>query len=93
MKKRYEDCQRADGMCVQCSLMSKRLDCHNKKINGILYNRTALNMTQSELAEKSGVYIRQIQKYESGEYYIGNMTLRNALSLSCALECDVESLF
>ena len=90
--KRYPDCIRTDGMCGACSLSNRGLDCHNNKISSILYNRSVMGMTQKELAEKSGVNIRQIQKYESGEYDIGNMTLRNAILLSEALECDVRDL-
>lgn len=51
-----------------------------------------MGMTQKELAEKSGINIRQIQKYESGEYDIGNMTLKNAAALADVLECDVRDL-
>lgn len=90
--KRYQDCIRKDGMCGVCSLVNRGMDCHNNRINGVLWNRTALEMTQRELSEKSGVNIRQIQKYESGEYDTGNMTLRSALSLSEALECEVRDL-
>ena len=90
--KRYQDCVRTDGMCGACSLSNRGLDCHNNKISSILYNRSVMGMTQKELAEKSGVNIRQIQKYESGEYDIGNMTLKNAILLSEALECDVRDL-
>lgn len=90
--KRYPDCERADGMCGACSLSSRGLDCHNNKINSVLYNRSVMGMTQKELAEKSGINIRQIQKYESGEYDIGNMTLKNAAALADVLECDVRDL-
>lgn len=90
--KRYSDCIRTDGMCGACSLSNMGLDCHNHKINSILYNRSVMGITQKELSEKSGVNIRQIQKYESGEYDIGNMTLKNAILLSEALECDVRDL-
>lgn len=90
--KRYEDCIKTDGMCDTCSLVSRGLDCHNNKINGLLYNRTAGGLTQKELAEKAGINIRQIQKYESGEYDIGNMTLKNAIAIAKALECSVEDL-
>ena len=92
MKRRYQDCIRTDGMCGVCSLSSRGLDCHNNKISSILYNRSVMGMTQRELAEKSGVNIRQIQKYESGEYDAGNMTLRNAVALARVLECSVEDL-
>ena len=63
--KRYPDCIRSDGMCGICSLASRGLDCHNNRINSILYNRSVMGMTQRELAEKSGINIRQIQKYIS----------------------------
>ena len=92
MKRRYQDCIRTDGMCGVCSLSSRGLDCHNNKISSILYNRSGMGMTQRELAEKSGVNIRQIQKYESGEYDAGNMTLRNAVALARVLECSAEDL-
>ena len=92
MRKKYQDCIRTDALCGVCSLSSRGLDCHNKRINRILYNRSVMGMTQRELAEKSGVNIRQIQKYESGEYDAGNMTLKNAVALSRVLECSVEDL-
>lgn len=90
--KRYPDCVRSDGMCGACSLSSRGQDCHNNKINSILYNRSLMGMTQKELAGKAGVGIRQIQKYESGEYNTGNMTLKNAIALADALECEVRDL-
>lgn len=90
--KRYPDCVRSDGMCGACSLSSRGQDCHNNKINSILYNRSLMGMTQKELAGKAGVGIRQIQKYESGEYNAGNMTLKNAIALADALECEVRDL-
>ncbi len=90
--KRYEDCIRKDGMCGICSMTSRGLDCHGNRMNGVLYQRTACEMTQKELAERSGVNIRQIQKYESGEYDTGNMTLRNAISIACVLECEPGDL-
>ena len=90
--KRYNDCIRTDGMCGICSLVNRGLDCHNNKINSVLYNRSVMGMTQKKLAEKAGINIRQIQKYESGEYDTGNMTLKNAVSLARALNCTVEDL-
>ena len=41
--------------------------------------RAALGLTQKELAERSNINIRQIQKYEYGEYDTGKMMLRNAI--------------
>ena len=90
--KRYQDCIRTDGMCGACSLSSRGLDCHNNRMSGVLYNRSVEGLTQRELAEKSGVNIRQIQKYESGEYDTGNMTLKNAIALADALKCEVKDL-
>lgn len=90
--KRYPDCIRTDGMCGQCSLVSRGLDCHNNRINGVLYQRTSSGVTQSELAQRSGVNIRQIQKYESGEYDTAKMALKNAISIADVLDCDVRDL-
>lgn len=90
--KRYADCIRSDGMCGICSLVNRGLDCHNNKINGLLYQRSSMEMTQKDLAEKSGVNIRQIQRYESGSSGCENMTLKNAIAIADALECDVRDL-
>lgn len=90
--RRYDDCIRPDGMCGMCSLVSRGLDCHNNKINGLLYQRTVCGMTQKELAAKSGVNIRQLQRYESLTSDTCNMTLKNAIALATALECDVKDL-
>lgn len=54
--------------------------------------RAALGLTQKELAERSNINIRQIQKYEYGEYDTRKMMLRNAIALADALECDVREL-
>lgn len=83
---------RSDGMCGICSLVSRGLDCRNNKINGLLYQRSSMGMTQKDLAEKSGVNIRQIQRYEAGTSGCENMTLKNAIAIADALECDVRDL-
>ncbi len=49
-------------------------------------------MTQNELAEKSGIYLRQIQRYDTGENDTGKMMLKNARALADALGCDVRDL-
>ena len=54
--------------------------------------RVSRGITQKEHAEKSNINIRQVQKYESGEYDTGKMMLRNAIALADALECDVREL-
>ena len=90
--KRYQDCIRTDGMCGACSLSSRGFACLSNRIISILYNRSVMGMKQKELSEKTGINIRQIQKYESGEYDTGNMTLKDAVSLARVLECSVEDL-
>lgn len=90
--KRYPDCVRTDGMCGVCSLVNRGLDCHNSKVNKLLYQRSLAGMTQKAVADAAGVNIRQLQKYESGEYAIENMTLKSALAISKALECDINDL-
>ncbi len=90
--KRYDNCIKPDGMCGSCPLSTGKMDCHDKKINSVLYNRSVMGMTQKELSEKAGINIRQIQKYESGEYDTGNMTLKNAVSLAHVLKCRAEDL-
>lgn len=54
--------------------------------------RKSQGLTQKALAEKANINIRQIQKYESGEYDIGNMTLKNAVSIADALKCEIKDL-
>lgn len=88
--KRYSDCIRNDGLCGACSISSHGKDCHNNNINKLLYQRSLSGITQQELADKSGVNIRQIQRYENDTSDIGNMTLRNALSLAKSLDCEVN---
>lgn len=52
--------------------------------------RDSSGFSQRQLAEKSGVNIRQVQKYESGEYDIRNMTLKNAVALADVLQIDAR---
>lgn len=47
--------------------------------------RVAAGLGQKELAEASGVNIRQIQSFESGERNISNATLKNAIRLADTL--------
>lgn len=55
--------------------------------------RTAKNMTQKQLADGSGVNIRQIQRVENGDSDMSNITLGNAIKLADALGVDVKELF
>ena len=54
--------------------------------------RTAKNMTQKQLADGSGVNIRQIQRVENGDSDMPNITLGNAIKLADALGVDVKEL-
>ena len=55
-------------------------------------HRINAGLTQKQLAEASGVNIRQIQKIESGEIQIGNVTLQNAARLASALGVELKDL-
>lgn len=91
-KKRYPDCVREDGNCEVCAMSSYGRDCRNAPINNIAYLRRVRGITQAHLADMSGINIRQIQKIESGEIDIGNVTLKTAVSLAKALDFDIKEL-
>lgn len=92
MRKKYADCQREDGDCTLCSLVNYGRDCRNRPITKLEWSRRMAGMTQAQLAEKSGVYIRQIQRVELGEAEAGNLTAKNLLSIADALGVDVRDL-
>ena len=92
MRKKYADCQREDGDCTLCSLVNYGRDCHNRPITKLEWSRRMAGMTQAQLAEKSGVYIRQIQRVELGEAEAGNLTAKNLLSIADAPGVDARDL-
>lgn len=92
MRKKYADCQREDGDCTLCSLVNYGKDCRNRPITKLEWSRRMAGMTQAQLAEKSGVYIRQIQRVELGEAEAGNLTAKNLLSIADALGVDARDL-
>lgn len=92
MRKKYADCQREDGDCTLCSLVNYGRDCRNRPITKLEWSRRMAGMTQAQLAEKSGVYIRQIQRIELGEAEAGNLTAKNLLSIADALGVDARDL-
>lgn len=92
MRKKYADCQREDGDCTLCSLVSYGRDCRNRPITKLEWSRRMAGMTQAQLAEESGVYIRQIQRVELGEAEAGNLTAKNLLSIADALGVDARDL-
>lgn len=92
MRKKYADCQRADGNCTACSLVNYGRDCHNRPITKLEWSRRVAGMTQAELAEASGVNIRQIQRVELGEAEAGNLTAKNLIAIADALHVDIRRL-
>ena len=92
MRKKYADCQLEDGDCTLCSLVNYGRDCRNRPITKLEWSRRMAGMTQAQLAEKSGVYIRQIQRVELGEAEAGNLTAKNLMSSADALCVDARDL-
>ena len=74
--KRYKDCIRTDGMCGACSLSSRGFDCHNNRINSILYNRSVIGMTQKELAEKLDMTKQHVSDMERDKRAISRKTAK-----------------
>ena len=54
--------------------------------------RKSAGLTQKALADAAGINIRQIQKIESGEIQIENITVKNAKALADALHVSIGSL-
>jgi transcriptional regulator with XRE-family HTH domain len=54
--------------------------------------RMAAGLTQQQLADASGVNIRQIRRVELGTSEAGNMSARNLLAIAKALNVDPEKL-
>ena len=92
MRRKYSDCQRQDGDCTNCSLVNYDLDCHNRPITKLEWVRRSSGMTQKQLADVSGVGIRQIQRVELGESEAGNLTAKNLLALADALNVHPRGL-
>ena len=92
MRRKYGDCQRADGDCTACSLVSYGRDCRGKVITNLEWQRRMAHMSIKELAEKSGVNTRLIQNVELGSSDAGNMAAKNLIALADALDVDVKLL-
>lgn len=92
MRRKYNDCQREDGDCTVCSMVNYGRDCHNRPITKLEWSRRMADMTQAELAKKSGVNIRQIQRVELGEAESGNLTAKNLIAIADALGVDAREL-
>ena len=92
MRRKYGDCQRADGDCTACSLVSYGRDCRGKSITNLEWQRRMAQMSIKELAEKSGVNVRLIQNVELGTSEAGNMAARNLIAIADALGVDPRRL-
>lgn len=71
--------------------MRKKAGCTNE-ITKLPTFREKVGLTQNELAEKSGINLRTIQKYEGGEVEIEKMSLKNASSIARVLGVKIEDL-
>lgn len=92
MRRKYGDCQRADGDCTACSLVSYGRDCRGKAITNLEWQRRMARMSIKELSEKSGVNMRLIQNVELGTSEAGNMAAKNLLALADAVGVDPREL-
>lgn len=92
MRRKYGDCQRADGDCTACSLVSYGRDCRGKAITNLEWQRRMAKMSIKELSEESGVNARLIQNVELGSSEAGNMAAKNLIALADALDVDVKLL-
>ena len=61
-------------------------------MNKLKDTRTRVGISQSELAEKSGVNIRMIQQYEQGIRDINKAQVETVYRLAVALSCKIEDI-
>jgi DNA-binding XRE family transcriptional regulator len=64
----------------------------DRKLTKLRVLRTSRHLTQQALAKASGLNIRQVQSFESGERDIGGASLRIALRLADALGVEPKDL-
>lgn len=76
------------GEILPCETKCKRKECES----AVKFHRVAMEMTQKQLAQASGVNIRQIQRVENGEADAGNLTAKNLLAIADALGVDPHGL-
>ncbi len=60
--------------------------------HGIKELRKAAGLTQQQLANAAGIDIRNLQRYESGEFLTENMGLAVAVKIADTLGVDVKKL-
>lgn len=70
----------------------RKLSPAQAELNGIKALRRAAKLTQKQLADAVGLDIRNLQRYESGEFDIANMSLSVAVKIADALGVDAKKL-
>lgn len=61
-------------------------------INHIKTYRKKQGLTQTDLANRAGLNIRQIQKIENGEVQTKNITLKTMQAIAQALNAKIDDL-
>ena len=92
MRRKYSDCNLLNGNCAECSRAMVGVDCHGRTLSKLELARLGAGMSQKQLAEKSKVNVRQIQRVEWGEADAGNLTVRTMFALADALGVDPREL-
>lgn len=64
----------------------------NKTVNQLKAQRKLSGLTQAELANRSGVFLRMIRAYEQGQQPLAKAEAGTVFSLAKALGCDAEAL-
>ena len=64
----------------------------NKTVNRLKAQRKLSGLTQTELANRSGVSLRMIRAYEQGQQPLAKAEAGTVFSLAKALGCDAEAL-
>lgn len=64
----------------------------SKSPNNLLRLRKNAGLSQKELAERSGVNIRNIQQYEQGVHELTHAGYGNLAALASVIGCNIESL-
>jgi len=54
--------------------------------------RQKAGLSQSQLADKAGIKVRQLQHYEQGDNDIRRAAVETVLALADALECDIRDI-
>ena len=86
----YNTLHEAD-ISIYVEIMDEK--CHNDRDHSMLKRlRTYAGLSQRELADRSGVALRQIQLFEQGQRDISKAQVNTVMQLSHALKCKTEDL-